>query len=238
SCAASCTRRRAPSRPRRRPPARRRRRLPRPPAPARRRATSYDDGVFLEELVQVLAIHVGLAVRPRDVALGALHEPLEVALLELVLPALLVVAIGERGIERGAAGAGGRGDVLPRQRDQPHRRAARLQIDAALEHVAQLADVARPVVRHEGLQRLLVDLALAVGIDALEERLHQERQILLALAQRRHADRHHRETEVEIFAELALLHLFGQLLLGGGDDADVDLDGAVAADAADLALLE
>ena len=71
-----------------------------------------------------------------------------------------------------------------------------------------------------------------------EEVAHDERDVLLALAQRRHVDRHHREAEVEILAELALLHLALQVLLGRRDDADVDLDGAVAADAPDLALLE
>src|SRR6185312_3729499 len=43
---------------------------------------------------------------------------------------------------------------------------------------------------------------------------------------------------VEILAELALLHFLAQILLGRGDDADVDIDGAIAADATDLALLE
>src|SRR5581483_11879635 len=99
-----CTRRPWPSPPRRR-PARSRRQTPaRPPAPRAplppTRAPLHHDRVLLEELVQVLAVHVGLARGAGDVALGALHEPAQIALLELVLPLLLVVAVGKRRVER------------------------------------------------------------------------------------------------------------------------------------------
>ncbi len=71
-----------------------------------------------------------------------------------------------------------------------------------------------------------------------EEVLAQERDVLAALAQGRRRDRHDVEPEVEILAELALLDLAAQILAGRRDDAQVDLDRLVAADAAELALLE
>src|ERR1700722_20593348 len=61
--------------------------------------TSHHDGVLLEQLVQILAIHVGLTGGARYVSLRALHEPGQITFFEVVLPALFVVAIGERGVE-------------------------------------------------------------------------------------------------------------------------------------------
>ena len=42
-------------------------------------------------------------------------------------------------------------------------------------------------------------------VELVEERLYEQRQIVLALAQRRKADREHVQPVVQIFAELALL---------------------------------
>src|SRR5262249_30632903 len=123
---------------------------------------SHHDVVLLEQLVQVLAVHVGLARGARDVALGARKQPAQVAPLELVGPLLFVVAVRHARIEYDveiaaaglaaatcdvqeadhAAGPGGAG------------RARAPQIHRALEHVAQLAHVARPVVRKQDVHGL------------------------------------------------------------------------------------
>ena len=51
-------------------------------------------------------------------------------------------------------------------------------------------------------------------------------------------DRNHGEAEVEILAEVPLLDLFLEVLVGRGDDADVDLDRPRRPEPLDLALLQ
>ena len=58
------------------------------------------------------------------------------------------------------------------------------------------------------------------------------------LAQGRRAERHHVEPEVEVLAEAPRLDLLAELLVGRRDDAHVDLDHPLAADAAELAGLQ
>src|SRR5213079_1385559 len=113
--------------------------------------------------------------------------------------------------------------------------------DGALDHVAELAHVARPRVAHELRERLVgdpVDALLARHLAVAQELADQERDILDALAQRRDAYRHHVDAVVEVLAHPPLGHRLRQLHVGGGDDAHVDLDAAVRAELLDLALLE
>ena len=74
--------------------------------------------------------------------------------------------------------------------------------------------------------------------ELLDERLHQERNVLDALAQRREVHGDHVQAVVEILAERSLLHHLRQVGVGRGDDADVDLDRARIANALELALLQ
>ena len=66
----------------------------------------------------------------------------------------------------------------------------------------------------------------------------QRRDVLAAIAQRRHADRNDAQTEVEILAEVALLDLLLEILVGRGDDADVDLDRPRRSEALDFPFLQ
>ena len=50
----------------------------------------------------------------------------------------------------------------------------------------------------------------------------RRRNIVLTIAQRGQQDRHHVESVVEVLAETALPHHFGQVAVGGGDQPDVD----------------
>ena len=64
----------------------------------------------------------------------------------------------------------------------------------ALDDVAQLADVAGPRIVLEKVHRLLVDRAhrFAVArVELVEEVLHEQRNVLLAIAQRRQLDGEH-----------------------------------------------
>ena len=68
--------------------------------------------------------------------------------------------------------------------------------------------------------------------------IDQRRNVFAALAQRRQLDVKDVETIEEVGAELPFLDEQLEVLVGGGDDAEIDLDGLVAADAHDLALLQ
>ena len=66
----------------------------------------------------------------------------------------------------------------------------------------------------------------------------QGREVREPLAQGRHAERDHVQAMVEVLAKPARPHEAGEVLVRGGQDADINADGVPAADAADLALLE
>ncbi|MNZ11188.1 hypothetical protein D3C78_280510 [compost metagenome] len=110
----------------------------------------------------------------------------------------------------------------------------------ALHQVGQLAHVARPVVvaqRHDrgGVE---ADGTALLVLHARDELVDQQRDVFHPLAQRRHLDGEDVEAVVEILAEAAGLdHLF-EVLVGGGDDAHVDVLGLVAADPLEGALLQ
>src|SRR5207244_2581023 len=110
-----------------------------------------------------------------------------------------------------------------------------------LDRVLELAHVPLPLVRAEravrvGGQGLRLPLETRRGRG--EGVLDQERQVLGPLAQRRERDRDDVQAVVEVLAEAPRLHLGLEVLVGGGEDADVDLERAVAAHPFELALLE
>ena len=67
--------------------------------------------------------------------------------------------------------------------------------------------------------------------------LHQQRDVVAPLAQRRQLDADHVQPVEQVLAEAAVLHLALQVDVGGGDDAHVDLDRLHAAEAHELAFL-
>src|SRR3989449_11680652 len=88
---------------------------------------------------------------------------------------------------------------------------------------------------------LLGDLGGATGplaVVLLEEVVDEEGDVRAPLAQRGHDDGDDLEPVEEVLAEVPGLDLGRQLLVGGGDYAHVDLEDAVGADRADLAVLE
>ena len=73
-----------------------------------------------------------------------------------------------------------------------------------LDIVAQLADVARPVMRLQHRHRVLADPALRQagrGRDLVHEIVDQIGDILAPLRQRRHADRHDGQPVIKVLAE-------------------------------------
>ena len=76
------------------------------------------------------------------------------------------------------------------------------------------------------------------GAVAREKAIRQHRNIHGALAQRRQPDREGVDAVVEIFAETALAHEHVERAIGGRDQAEVDVDRFVAAEAFEASLFE
>jgi hypothetical protein len=111
----------------------------------------------------------------------------------------------------------------------------------AADAVDQLAHIARPVVRHHGLQRApaeALEPAAALGRELAEVVLREQADVVAALTQRRHRQRQHVEPVVQVLAEGARGHGGLEIDVGGRDHAHIDLDRARAADAIDGAFLQ
>ena len=67
-----------------------------------------------------------------------------------------------------------------------------------------------------------------------QKMIDQAGDVLAALAQRRNADPENVEPEEEILAELTVFHQRRQILVGGGDAADVHRAGRLGTDGTDL----
>ena len=67
---------------------------------------------------------------------------------------------------------------------------------------------------------------------------HQRQDVARALTQRGNVQLEGADAEIQIFAELALLHGQAQVFVGGGHNAHVQLDLALAAQAGQLTLLQ
>ncbi len=115
------------------------------------------------------------------------------------------------------------------------------QHHGALDDVLELADVARPVVFREQIERVRRELetALLVLVAVLfQEMVDQQRDVILAVAQRRQLNRDDVQAIEEILAEFPFLHHLPQVDVGRGDDAHVDLDRLHPAEAHEVALLD
>ncbi len=109
-----------------------------------------------------------------------------------------------------------------------------------LDRPAQLAHISRPVVAQDRFHRvrrqLLRRLAVLLG-ELLEKRIHQKRDVLLAVAQRRHHDRHHAEAEEKVVAKFSLAHHLLEVPVRGRDEPHVHLDRRIPAHALERPLL-
>src|SRR6266516_7798417 len=122
-----------------------------------------------------------------------------------------------------------------------HQRLALTQHDGTLDHVLELAHVARPVVGREPLQGLLVniadDLPRLLG-EAVDQVFDQDRNVLRAFAERRQADGEDVQPVEQILPERAALHRGLEIAVRGREHAHVHRNRMTAADALDLSLLE
>ena len=111
----------------------------------------------------------------------------------------------------------------------------------AFDDVAQLTHVAGPRVRLERRHRRRIDRRdrpAVPRVELVDEHLNEQRQVVLALTQRRQRDLEDVEPVVEVFPQLAVLDGHRRVLVRRGDDADVHRLFVFAADAPERALLQ
>ena len=109
-----------------------------------------------------------------------------------------------------------------------------------LQYVAQLTDIAGPGVAAQRLLGVLAQPHAPAGSigQAREQRPGERGDVFLTLTQRGHAQRNAADSEIQVAAECPLLHLAGKVLVGGGDQPDVDLPLAYRAQAAKALFLQ
>src|SRR6266536_4297806 len=113
--------------------------------------------------------------------------------------------------------------------------------DGLLDGVFEFTNIPRPAIGAEQLHRLVRDgrdgFAALLGV-VLEKMAGQERDIFHSLPQGREMDGDHIQTVVQILAKIPFAHRFTQVVVRGGNDANVYLEPVFAADPSDLVLLE
>ena len=98
-----------------------------------------------------------------------------------------------------------------------------------LDDTLQLAHVAGPVVVLEGVQGLFhhgFDLSSYFLIEFGDKKIDKQRDVFLALPERRDRDGENVEPVEQVLPEPAIADLFLQVPVGGRDDPHIDLDGA------------
>src|SRR5262249_25235137 len=113
--------------------------------------------------------------------------------------------------------------------------------DHALDDVLELSDIAWiPIARHA--LECVVAQAEVVAPEKLRVATYEvpseEGNLFRSLAQGRHDDLDHVQPIVEVVAKAAGRHGLFQVLVGGGQDPHIDLDGGAASQAGELAVLE
>ncbi len=161
----------------------------------------------------------------------------------------VVALVGFAGFEEGGElfAAGGLGGVA---RVSLHELGKMFALDAsglgvededALDEIAQLADVAGPMILLERGEGVFVHLDAGppvLGTKLGEKLFDEQRDILLAIAQRRDEEGDDVEAIEEVFAEVAAGDLFFKVFVGGGDDAYVDVHGVAGADGKEALFVE
>src|SRR5262245_52117318 len=116
-----------------------------------------------------------------------------------------------------------------------------LQNDEPLDHVLELADVARPVIPEESLSEVFGQRTHrpVVPLRVLrKEKVGQLRNLVAALAQRRDVRLNDLQAIVEVFTKIAAHHHLLEVAVGRGHDAHVDVNLLVASEFRELRVLQ
>ncbi len=145
------------------------------------------------------------------------------------------------GVPGGGGGDGGRGQAGDRRQVEGRQGRAGVQDQRPLDHVAQLPDVSGPAVGHQVGHDLGEDRGCRPphgGGDLARESLHQQRDVLRPLAQRRQLHAHHVQTVEEILAEALVGDQGVDVAVGGRDHPHVDPRRPLVPDPIELAVLQ
>src|ERR1035437_8454843 len=115
------------------------------------------------------------------------------------------------------------------------------QYGGTLNDILEFADIAGPLVFHQRFHGAGPDIMYRlteVGCILLEEIPGEQGDIFRALAQRRHVDGHDVYTVIQVAAECARLDHLLQVAVGGEQDSKVQRDQFIAAQPAELLLLQ
>ena len=107
-----------------------------------------------------------------------------------------------------------------------------------LDHVFQLADVARPAVAAEQVQGIFCQSKIIPAGKLFYEQFGEWLDVLRPLAQGWHLQGDNVQAVIEVFTKATGLHLFLQVLVGGGDEADVGTPHLGRTDRDELPLLQ
>src|SRR5713101_155162 len=113
--------------------------------------------------------------------------------------------------------------------------------DQALDEVAEFAHIPRPGIAQQNLHRRVADFLAGTPVGRTEFREKVAREggdVLAAVAQRRNEEGNHIQAIEEVLAESAAGKLQLEVLVGGGDDADVNADRLAGTDRLKALLFE
>src|SRR5215469_7480768 len=105
--------------------------------------------------------------------------------------------------------------------------------DEALDEIAEFADITGPGIAEKDFKRAIREFAGALAVsraEFVEEMAREDGNVLLAIPQGWHEEGNHVEPVEKILAEAAGRYFLFEVLVGGGDDADVHAYGLVGAD--------
>ena len=140
-----------------------------------------------------------------------------------------------------AIGGGGCGGLHVQSVDRHSQSRPGGENNGALHQILQLANISRPVVSDQNAHGLAGDgvhhLAHAAG-ELLHEVAHQQRYIVLPVAQGRDLHGEYVQAIEQVGAELAVFHHPGEIAIGGGDEAGVGSHGSRASQPFEFPLLQ
>ena len=107
--------------------------------------------------------------------------------------------------------------------------------------ISKLANVARPGVGHEHLESVVAkgrDHRAVLSVEFPDEMLSKKGKVFFPIAKRRKVHRKDRQAVVQVFAKLAVVNGVARFLVGGGDDAHIELEFLFSAQAANFAVFQ
>jgi hypothetical protein len=116
-----------------------------------------------------------------------------------------------------------------------------LQYQDLLDYMLELPDIAGPGIGHHHVHGLLgesINLIIALMAVFVKKILHEQGDIFRALTKRWDMDGHDINAIIEIIAKGASLNGLGQVVIGGGKNANIQLLSFLAAYSPELPLLD